>query len=519
MRSPFTTPQGQNQLPHPKPTNTLFQNTNNHTAQFLYEPTSVLDLRRSPSPVLGNNNSDSVNNFTAISGISDDTSLPWDDHVALPQPPHHLHPQNFLSEDWDSMMLNLSEKDDSTPLHFNPPPPLPPPFLLNENFNNFSTETFQNLELEFDCSQLDQLIRAATFVESNDLHSAQVILSRLNQHLHCPFGKPLQRACFYFKEALQFFLTHESRDNNYHHHHLSPLQVVQKIKSYKSFSEISPITMFASFTANQALLEALDGTLYIHVVDFEIGIGGQWASFMQEIANKAKSRNVLASSLRITAVVPEESSMEAGLIRENLQQFAQEVGIQFQLEFIMFNSFDDLMFNSIRFVNGESIAVNLSPAIFRCLKTSESIAGFLRFLRRISPRITVFIDGEGCRESRGTSFRKNFINGLEFYSTLFEALDAANNGDVELVRRIERFLLKPKIFANVSSAGNCILPWRELFSSVGMIPVQFSEFTDSQAEWLVRRAQVRGFHVEKRHGSMLLCWHERELVSTSAWRC
>ncbi|KAF5186783.1 Scarecrow-like protein [Thalictrum thalictroides] len=427
----------------------------------------------------------------------------------------------------------MFEKDDSTLLFKNnlfepqssPSPILPDHTFFNEfnlssnNPQSFtqSNEIYNNESscLEFDCSQLDQLIRAASCYESNELPSAQLILARLNQQLRNSIGKPLQRSAFYFKEALQFLLS----GSNFAEIHLSSLEIVNKIKAYKSFSEISPITMFANFTANQALLEALDGAMFIHIVDFEIGIGGQWASFMQEIASKAKSRNVLPSSIRITAVIPEECSMEASLIRDNLQQFAQELGIQFQLEFILFNTFEELLFNSIRFINGELIAVNLSPRIFRRFRTSESISGFLRYLRRVSPRITVFMDSEGCRDTRGITFRRNFVNGLEFYSSLFESLDAASGGDMDLVRRIEKYLLRPKIFASVSGAGNSVFGWRELFSSVGMIPVQFSEFTDSQAEWLVRRAQIRGFHVTKRQGSMLLCWHDRELVATSAWRC
>ncbi|KAL5704809.1 hypothetical protein ACHQM5_023183 [Ranunculus cassubicifolius] len=545
MRSPFNTTQ--NHFSQPKTTTnhsttttttTTFQTSHYNTAtnraqQFCYEPTSVLELRRSPSPILGG--SDSINNFAAVSGVSDDSPLQWDDQVDIGVGLGLLPSNNnqLISEDWDSMMLGLTEKDDSTHL-FKPNPIFEPtipnrnlesfdpsssPFLFqdfpqNQNFNMYNQENNEISE-EFDCSQLDQLIRAASMVESNDTPSAQVILARLNQQLQSPNGKPLQRSAFYFKEALQFFLS----GSNFAELRLSPLEMVHKIKSYKSFSEISPITMFANFTANQTLLEGLDGALFIHIIDFEIGIGGQWASFMQEISTKAKSRNLLPCSVRITAVIPEEATMEAGLIRDNLHHFAQELGIQFQIDFVLFSTFEDLLFNSVRFINGESIAVNLSPKIFRHLRSSESISGFLRFLRRISPRITMFIDFEGCRDVRGNSFRRNFVNGLEFYSSMFESLDIASGGDVELVRRIEKLLLRPKIFATVTAAGNCLLPWKELFSSVGMMPVQFSEFTDSQAEWLVRRAQVRGFHVAKRQGSMLLCWHERELVATSAWRC
>ncbi|MCL7042855.1 hypothetical protein MKW94_018905 [Papaver nudicaule] len=589
MKSPFTTTQNNQFFSSPsssssKPltttttiiTSPLRNNSNTHNNNITntnsstitstntnsYEPTSVLDLRRSPSPVGGGGGSDSVPGFTTFSSVSDESPhLNWNENHHQQQQQQQQTPL-LPSEDWDSMIWDLGntfkvdDKINSLPqfgpfFEPNPSPPPPPQFPTSSSSDNpfnssFNVKTeldpnhhhqnpnltsitsgdfhsggvvvvvdsINNNHLEFDCSQLDQLIRAAESVELNDLHLSQMILARLNQTLQNPFGKPLQRTAYYFKEALQNYLNLTSP-----HVLSSPSDIVQKIRAYKIFSEISPIPLFANFTANQALLEASDGAMFIHIIDFDIGLGGQWASYMQAIVCKSKSRDIPLPSIRITAIVPEESSLEANLIRENLQQFARELGIRFQLEFVLFNSFEVLLFGSIRFINGEMIAVNLSPSIFRLLSASDSINGFLRFLRRISPQIVVFVDNETCKDTENSSFRRNFINGLEFYSALLESLDAANSSDVNLVRRIEKFLIRPKILSTVTAGRNCISPWRELLSGAGMMPVALSEFTESQADWLVRRTNIRGFHVAKRQGSILLCWQERELVSTSAWMC
>nr|GEZ39018.1 putative ribonuclease H-like domain-containing protein [Tanacetum cinerariifolium] len=45
------------------------------------------------------------------------------------------------------------------------------------------------------------------------------------------------------------------------------------------------------------------------------------------------------------------------------------------------------------------------------------------------------------------------------------------------------------------------------------------KFSEAQAECVVKRTRVRGFHVEKRHTSLVLCWQNRELVTASAWKC
>ncbi|XP_043711789.1 scarecrow-like protein 15 [Telopea speciosissima] len=474
----------------------------------------------------------------------DDHPLHWDDPLLL----HHI--PSFPSDDWDSMMPDFDRRDDSdavptsktlphfgtfdpqnpNPLHLLPVDSCFPAsslvfnasvFSPNQNLNHdsnpskLSQDSYQS-NLDFDCVQLDQLIRAAEFVDSGQLQLAQVILERLNQRLQSPDGKPLQRAAFYFKEALQLLLTGSNRTA------YSPTSATfQKIKAYKAFCEISPITPFANFTTNQALLETLNGARFIHAVDFEIGLGLQWASFMQELANRSKDYDLPLSALRVTAVIPEESLIEAQLIKDNLCQFADELGIHFQIAFVSVRSFEASMFNAIRFIEGETIAINLSQGILGHLALTDSITRFFCLLRQIAPQIVLFVDTEGWREVGPSSFRRNFIKGLELYTSLLESFEASNTRGLDFVRLIERYLLRPKIFVAVAAARNRLSSssWWEVLVGAGMLPVAFSEITESQAQCLVQREQVRGFYVAKRQTSMLLCWQDKELVATSAWRC
>ncbi|KAH7520063.1 hypothetical protein FEM48_Zijuj08G0104100 [Ziziphus jujuba var. spinosa] len=553
MRVPVNPPHT-NQSSNPKSepcnnsnTNSHSRNIGLHSPSMCYEPTSVLDLRRSPSPVAGKP--------TKVSAISDVLSHQPNDPLELDEL-QALH--NF---DWDSVMKDLGLPDESVPVlktvtppfnssepqiphlpMFPQPQPFDPTQLVQSDFNLSELYSDHNLAQNLNSFDLavdihhggnwnvgfdfiEDLIRAADCFDSDNLQLAHVILERLNQRLRSspvgkPVGKGLRRAALYFKEALQSLLLNGSnrmtmtRMSNWS-------EIVQTIKAYRAFSNMSPIPMFSHFTTNQALLEALNGSNFIHIIDFDIGLGGQHASFMKELAEKAVALRVNPPVLRITAVVAEEYVTESRLITENLTQFAQELKIRFQIEFVSIHSFEMLSLKAIKFIDGEKTAVLLSPCILRRLDPTNRTAGFLADIRRLSPVVVVFVDSEGLGEAGAASFRRNFVSSLEFYSMMLESLDSSMSGG-DFVPKIETFLLKPKIQLAVESAGRRGPAWREVFRGVGMRPVQLSEFAVFQAKLLLAKIQVSGFQVGKRQADpaeLVLWWHERAMVATSAWRC
>ncbi|KVI00173.1 scarecrow-like protein 15 [Cynara cardunculus var. scolymus] len=480
-----------------------------------YEPKSVLDVRRSPpSPITGNSSEfNSIDyNYNSAVLLSSGEQLPVENF-------EHEMINQFEEWDSDSLIRELGLYDDSTKSAYPLDLPELPPFFhsdfesLNPNTNqnpfDFMSHDDDDDGNEFDFR--DELIRLAECFETQSFQLAQMILSRLNQRLRSPNGKALQRAAFYFKEAIQCLLTGPTR----RFQTCTSYEIVQVIKAYKMFSNVSPIPMFSSFTANQAILDAVDGAMIVHVIDFDIGLGGQWASFLKAIAEKAEARRITSPVVRITAVVPEEYESESRLIRENLHQFSCDLKLRFEIDFISIRAFEILSFKAIKFMSGEKTAVLLSPTIFRRIGP-----GFINDLRQVLPHMVVYVDGEliGC----GTSFfRQTVIDGLELYSTILASLEAANvgggAGGGDWIRNIEMFVLLPKIIAAVEDAGRHATPWREALGRAGMRPVGLSQFADFQAECLLRRVQVRGYHVVKQQAEMVLCWHGRPLVATSAW--
>ncbi|KAE8715233.1 Scarecrow-like protein 27 [Hibiscus syriacus] len=358
---------------------------------------------------------------------------------------------------------------------------------------------------------IDQLIQAAELIETGDPVLAQVILARLNHQLS-PVGKPFVRAAFYFKEALQLLLRLNATNTSA----LSTYNMIFKIGAYKSFSEISPLVQFANFTCNQALVEVFEGCSRIHIIDFDIGYGGQWASLMQELV----LRNGGAPSIKITAFASPSNhdELELGFTQENLKHFASEINMALDMEIMNIESLNSCSWPlPLHLAENEAIAVNLPIGSFSNYPSTLPLV--LSFVKQLSPKIVVCSD-RGC-DRTDVPFPHHIIHALQSYSDLLESLDAVNMNP-DALEKIERFFLQPSIEKMVLGRHRSLErrpPWRSLFMQYGFSPLTFSNFTESQAECLIQRTLIRGFHVEKRQSSLVLFWQRRELIAASAWRC
>ncbi|XP_008796806.2 scarecrow-like protein 22 [Phoenix dactylifera] len=364
---------------------------------------------------------------------------------------------------------------------------------------------------------VDELFEAAKMVEAGDSFGARGILARLNHQLPSPQGKPLLRSAFYFKETLHRILGDPSDSHARRVFPSNPitgsLEAVLKLTSLKAFSEVSPILMFTNVTCIQALLEGLAGADRIHIVDFDIGSGTHWSAFMQELAQRSCTDGGGPPMLRITAFVSPEAyhPLELNLACGTLAFWAGRLNIPFEFSVMNLDNFDP---SAVRNLVDAPIAVNLPVGSAHNLSPT-----LLRLVKQLTPKVVVSVD-LGCDRSE-MPFSHHFLHAFQSCMVLLDSIDAAVT-DREVTTNIEWFIVQPWIESSVLGrhrAANKMLPWRMLFASAGFVPLQFSSATESQADCLLQRVPVRGFHVETHQDSLFLYWQHRELVSVSAWGC
>ncbi|KAF2946223.1 hypothetical protein DAI22_02g277300 [Oryza sativa Japonica Group] len=429
-------------------------------------------------------------------------------HLQPPLKRHHAIPDDlYLARNQQQSSAVAPGLAYSPPLHGSAPfqlHPSPPP--IRGAMKSTAAEAAQQ-------QLLDELAAAAKATEAGNSVGAREILARLNQQLP-QLGKPFLRSASYLKEALLLALADS--------HHgssgvTSPLDVALKLAAYKSFSDLSPVLQFTNFTATQALLDEIGGmaTSCIHVIDFDLGVGGQWASFLQELAHRRGAGGMALPLLKLTAFMSTASHhpLELHLTQDNLSQFAAELRIPFEFNAVSLDAFNpaELISSS----GDEVVAVSLPVG---CSARAPPLPAILRLVKQLCPKVVVAIDHGGDRAD--LPFSQHFLNCFQSCVFLLDSLDAAGI-DADSACKIERFLIQPRVEDAVIGRHKAqkAIAWRSVFAATGFKPVQLSNLAEAQADCLLKRVQVRGFHVEKRGAALTLYWQRGELVSISSWRC
>jgi hypothetical protein len=166
------------------------------------------------------------------------------------------------------------------------------------------------------------LLECATQIEKNH-HSTLSTLHRLRD-LSSPFGDPMQRVAAYFCDALTKRVAREAGEVA----HSLRRAVEAPHNSFvecQVLNEVCPYMKFSHLTANQAILEAVKGCEAVHVVDFGISHGIQWAALLQAFASQPKKQpppKIKITGIGVANGGSESSSLSLLATGRRLQSFA-----------------------------------------------------------------------------------------------------------------------------------------------------------------------------------------------------
>ncbi|KAL5743455.1 hypothetical protein ACOSQ2_026571 [Xanthoceras sorbifolium] len=289
------------------------------------------------------------------------------------------------------------------------------------------------------------------------------------------------------------------------------------------FYESCPYLKFAHFTANQAILEAFATATRVHVVDFSLKQGMQWPALMQALALRPGG----PPAFRLTGIGPPQPNNTDALqqVGWKLAQLADTIGVEFEFRGFVANSLADLEPEMLDIrPDVETVAVNSVFELHRLLARPGGIEKVVSSIKAMKPKIITVVEQEA--NHNGPVFLDRFTEALHYYSSLFDSLEGSALAPPSQDLVMSEVYLGRQICNVVACEGadrierhETLTQWRTRMQSAGFEPVHLGSNAFKQASMLLALfAGGDGYRVDESNGCLMLGWHTRPLIATSAWQ-
>nr|ARK08703.1 GAI-like DELLA protein [Spinacia oleracea] len=355
------------------------------------------------------------------------------------------------------------------------------------------------------------LMACAEAIEQQNMGLAEALLKQIGFLAASQVGS-MRKVATYFAEALARRVYKVCPDVPYDGNLSDMLQM--------HFYETCPYLKFAHFTANQAILEAFSGKKKVHVIDFSMKEGMQWPALMQALALRPEG----PPAFRLTGIGPPapDNSDRLQEVGWKLAQFADSIQIQFEYRGFVANSLTDLESALLELrPDTEVVAVNSVFELHRLLARPGAADKVLGLMKEVNPVIVTVVQQEA--NHNGPAFLERFNESLHYYSTLFDSLESCVDSQDKMMSEM---YLGSQICNVVACEGvdrverhETVAQWRTRFGKAGFAPVHIGSNAFKQASMLLDFfAGGDGYGVEENGGCLMLGWHSRPLITTSAWQ-
>nr|AJK93410.1 DELLA2 protein [Artemisia annua] len=364
------------------------------------------------------------------------------------------------------------------------------------------------------------LMACAEAVEGNNMLLAENLVKQAGMLAVAQAGA-MRKVATYFAEALARRIYKLSPENP------------QDTPAFQDFLEMHfyetcPYIKFAHFTANQAILESFVGKKKVHVIDFSMKQGMQWPALMQALALRPGGPPVFRlTGIGLPSNDGKDHLQEVGW---KLAQLADTINVEFEYRGFVANSLADLEPGMFDLRDDEVVAVNSVFELHRLLGRPMAVEKVLDVVKGLKPVILTVVEQEA--NHNGLVFLDRFTESLHYYSTLFDSLESSGGGSgggegaSEQDKIMSEVYLGKQICNVVACEGmdrverhETLTQWKTRLDSAGFEAVHLGSNAFKQASMLLALfAGGDGYRVEENNGCLMLGWHTRPLITTSAWK-
>ncbi|KAM4069912.1 hypothetical protein ACB094_12G125700 [Castanea mollissima] len=302
--------------------------------------------------------------------------------------------------------------------------------------------------------------------KSRDL--AGVILVRLKEMVSSASTDgtktSMERLAAYFTEALQGLLESAVGVHKHHHHRSDHSHSHRHSHSSHNHNHNhnhnlrqSQTDILTAFQLLQDMSPYVSCGIRVHIVDYDIMEGIQWASLMQALVSRKEGPP--GPHLRITAITRggtgSSGRRSIGTVQETgrrLIAFAASIGQPFSFHQCRLDSDETFRPSVLKLVRGESLVVNcmLNLPHFN-FRAPDSVSSFLSGAKSLNPRIVTPVEEElGTGPVGKPDFLGRFMDTLHHYSAVYDSLEAGFPMQSRARALVERVFLGPRISGSLA---------------------------------------------------------------------
>ncbi|KAF9664180.1 hypothetical protein SADUNF_Sadunf17G0129400 [Salix dunnii] len=373
------------------------------------------------------------------------------------------------------------------------------------------------------------IIEAASAIYEGKSDVYPEILTRICQVAN-PRGNSEQRLMEYMLMALK------SRVNYAEKTPVRELYSKEHVDATQLLYELSPCFKLGFMAANFAIIEATREQGHemnscsngFHVVDFDIGQGGQYKNLLYALYG---SQNLKPAIVKITAVAADSNGGEEEerlrLVGETLCRLAQRLGLSLRFN-VVSCGLSELSRESLRCEPEEALAVNFAFKLYRMPDESVSTENprdeLLRRVKGLAPRVVTIVEQE--LNTNTAPFMARVNESCSYYGALFDSIDSTVERDSSERVKVEEGLGRT-VINSVACEGRDRIERCEVFGKwrarMGMAGFESKPMSQDVAESMKARLSSTdranpGFTVEEQMGGVCFGWKGKTLTVASAWR-
>lgn len=367
------------------------------------------------------------------------------------------------------------------------------------------------------------LFKCATAISNGNFTEASGMINELRQHVSIQ-GDPSERIAAYMVEALVARMA-TSGKGLYKALRCKEAPSLIRLSAMQVLFEACPCFRFGFMAANGAILEAFKDENRVHIIDFDINQGSQYYTLLQTLAKTPGKR----PRIRLTGVDDPESVQRpiGGLkiIGQRLEQLAEELELPF--EFRAVPSETALVSPLVLDCQpGEALVVNFAFQLHHLPDESVSTINLrdrlLRMIKGLKPKLVTVVEQD--LNTNTSPFMQRFSETYDYYSAVFESLDATLGRDSQDRMNVEKHCLARDIINVVACEGTERIEryevagkWRSRMMMAGFTSCPVSRNVQNEIKKVIKQYSER-FKVKEEKGGVHFGWEDKTLVVSSTWR-